>query len=118
MLQYLPDQGFGPRSVTCKVLMCYLVCNLIIKTFFYLRIFDSMTGIVVMLTNVIFDLRAFMLFYVILLWLSSHMFMVIGLGNNLPPLDEILAEEAEHHRLLKGGGGGKSSSTGNTENTA
>ena len=112
----MPDQGFGPRSITCQVLMCYLVVNLIIKTFFYLRIFDSMTGIVVMLTNVIFDLRAFMLFYVILLWLSSHMFMVIGLGNNLPPLDEVLAaEEAAHgsdHRMLKGGI--KGSSTGNT----
>lgn len=75
-----------------------------------------MTGIVVMLTNVVFDLRAFMLFYIILLWLSSHMFMVIGLGNNLPDLDEILKAEEDHHRLLKGTGGGTASSTGNTEN--
>lgn len=112
ILQYLPNQGFGPRSVTCKVLMCYLVCNMIIKAFFYLRIFESMTGIVVMLTNVISDLRAFMLFYIILLWLCAHMFMVIGLGNNLPPLeDELFDEEASTLRMLAKRGGG----TGNTK---
>jgi hypothetical protein len=66
-----------------------------------------MTGIVVMLTNVIADLRAFMLFYVILLWLTSHMFMVIGLGNNLPPID---GAEDDARRMLRA----KSSSTGNT----
>lgn len=110
VLQYLPDQGFGPRSVTCKVLMCYLVVNMIIKCFFYLRIFESMTGIVVMLTNVISDLRAFMLFYIILLWLSSHMFMVIGLGNIYVEGEE---EDAGRRMLRRGG---QSSSTGNTEN--
>jgi len=106
----MPEHGFGPTSLACKVLMCYLVCNMIIKSFFYLRIFDSMTGIVVMLTNVIFDLRAFMLFYIILLWLSSHMFMVIGLGNEYTKDD---LGEAEQRRMLRSGGG-LSSSTGNT----
>lgn len=112
VLQYLPDHGFGPRSVTCKILMCYLVCNMIIKAFFYLRIFESMTGIVVMLTNVISDLRAFMLFYIILLWLCAHMFMVIGLGNNLPSLEDELEGESATLRMLRAG---RSSSTGNTE---
>ena len=103
ILQYNKD--FGPTSVTCKVLMCYLVVNMIVKSFFYLRIFESMTGIVVMLQNVIADLRAFMLFYAILLWLTSHMFMVIGLGNNLD------AEDDDGRRMLKA----RSSSTGNTD---
>ena len=49
-----------------------------------------------------------MLFYAILLWLTSHMFMVIGLGNNLPPV----GEEDAVRRMLRAGG--KSSSTGNT----
>lgn len=47
-LQYMPEQ-FGHKSVTCKALMCYLTVNMIVKAFFYLRIFESMTGIVVML---------------------------------------------------------------------
>ena len=49
-----------------------------------------------------------MLFYAILLWLTSHMFMVIGLGNNLPPV----GEEDEGRRMLRAT---RSSSTGNTE---
>lgn len=105
VLQYLPQYGFGPRSVTCKCLMCYLVVNMIVKVFFYLRIFESMTGIVVMLTNVIADLRAFMLFYCILLWLCSHMFMIIGLGNNLGDHEG----ESTRRMLAKPGGGGASS---------
>jgi len=46
-----------------------------------------------------------MLFYAILLWLTSHMFMVIGLGNNLD------AEDDDGRRMLKA----RSSSTGNTD---
>lgn len=87
--------------------MCYLVMNMIVKCFFYLKIFESMTGIVVMLTNVISDLRAFMLFYLILLWLTAHMFMIVGLGNNLDPIN---GAEDVGRRMLKA----KSSSSGNT----
>tara|TARA_B110000285_G_C15105591_1_gene607727 strand:- start:221 stop:628 length:408 start_codon:yes stop_codon:yes gene_type:complete len=47
-----------------------------------------------------------MLFYAILLWLTSHMFMVIGLGNNLDA-----EEEDDGRRMLKA----RSSSSGNTD---
>ena len=52
-------------------MMCYLVVNLLMKLFFYLKVFPSLTPIVVMLQNVIYDLRIFMLFYLILIALSA-----------------------------------------------
>jgi hypothetical protein len=47
---------FGPFHLVCKSLMCIIVTLLIIKTFFFLRIFPLLTPIVVMITNVIIDL--------------------------------------------------------------
>ena len=63
--------AIGPRSVISKILMCFIVFALIMKTFFFLRIFQTLTPIVVMLTNVVYDLRIFMLFYTILIFMFS-----------------------------------------------
>ena len=51
------------------------------RTFSYLRIFKSLSPIVTMLQNVIWDLRVFLTFYVILTLLFSLMYGVLGLGN-------------------------------------
>jgi len=51
------------------------------KTFFFLRIFDSLSYIVTMIQRVIYDLRIFGLFYAILVILFSMIFAVIGVGN-------------------------------------
>lgn len=51
--------------------MCIIVLLLIVKTFFFLRIFPTLTPIVVMLTNVIWDLKIFLFFYTILILLFS-----------------------------------------------
>ena len=72
---------YGPQEIILKVLMLLLVCLLITKTFFFLRMFETLTPIVVMITTVIYDLRIFMLFYTILILLFSQIFSVIGLGN-------------------------------------
>lgn len=87
--------------------MVYLIINMVIKTLKNLRIFPSMTGLVVMLFNVFYDLRIFLLFFTILNCLAAHMFMVIGLGNDY----DYVEEEYAIARLLKAG---RSSSTGNT----
>lgn len=57
----------------------------IFKTFFFLRIFSSLSYIVTMITNVIYDLRIFGLFYAILLFLFALMFGVLGVGNRNQP---------------------------------
>jgi hypothetical protein len=62
--------------------MMIIVILLIMKTFFFLRIFPTLTPIVVMITNVVYDLRIFLLFYTILIFLFCQIFAVIGLGND------------------------------------
>ena len=57
----------GPYHIMCKLLMIVIVLQVIIKTFFFLRIFPQLTPIIVMLKVVFYDLRIFMLFYFILI---------------------------------------------------
>jgi hypothetical protein len=71
----------GPFHIVSKILMCFIVLLLISKTFFFLRIFPVLTPIVVMITNVIYDLRIFLLFYLILIGLFCQIFAILGLGN-------------------------------------
>ena len=61
--------------------MCILVLTLLVKTFFYLRIFPTLTPIVVMITEVVYDLRIFLVFYIILLAAFCNIFAVLGIGN-------------------------------------
>jgi len=61
----------GPAHISSKIVMCIIVVLLITKTFFFLRIFPSLTPIVVMLSEVIFDLKVFLFFYAILILLFS-----------------------------------------------
>lgn len=61
--------------------MCFIVILLIVKTFFFLRIFPILTPLVVMLTQVIGDLKAFMTFYAILIVMFSQFFCVLGVAN-------------------------------------
>ena len=60
--------------------MILIILLLIVKTFFFLRIIESFTPIVIMLINVIWDLKIFLLFYSILLFMYSLLFSVIGVG--------------------------------------
>ena len=79
---------YGPQEIVLKVMMIFLVVLLITKAFFFLRMFEALTPIVVMITTVIYDLRIFMLFYTILILLFSQIFSVIGLGNANLRLDK------------------------------
>jgi hypothetical protein len=51
------------------------------KTFFYLRIFSSLSPIISMLKKVIIDLQVFMLFFFILLYKFSLVIDIMGIGN-------------------------------------
>jgi hypothetical protein len=77
--------------------MCLMVLNITVKTFFFLRMFPSFTPIVVMLNNVIYDLRIFLFFYSTMLFFFSLIFSVLGLGNN--------HFDTSDERLLKASGG-------------
>ena len=61
--------------------MTILLLQQIIKTFFFLRIFNDLSYIVTMINQVVYDLRVFLLFYQILIVLFSMIFAVLGVGN-------------------------------------
>ena len=65
--------------------MTLILVQQIYKTFFFLRIFEDLSYIVTMIITVIYDLRVFLLFYGILLFLFSMIFAVIGLANKNVP---------------------------------
>ena len=71
----------SPYHVANKVLLTVIFLMQIVKTFFYLRIFENLSYIVTMITRVVIDLHVFGLFYTILLVFFSLIFAVIGVGN-------------------------------------
>ena len=97
---------------------------MLIKSFFFLRVYQTLAPIVVMLKTVIYDLRIFMLFYTILLLKFCLLLAVLGLGagydeNGVPYPEEeeeddeyeLYDEEEGEYRMFrflkaKGGGGG------------
>lgn len=70
-----------PEHIACKLLMIFIILFSVSRTFFYLKIFGALSPIVTMLTNVVYDLRIFMMFYVILVVLFSLLLGVLGVGN-------------------------------------
>jgi hypothetical protein len=61
--------------------MTIILIQQIIKSFFFLRIFETLSYIVTMINQVIYDLRIFLLFYGILIYFFSLVFAVVGVGN-------------------------------------
>ena len=66
-----------PTHIANKTLLTVIFLMQIVKTFFYLRIFENLSYIVTMLTRVVIDLHVFGLFYTILLVFFSLIFAVI-----------------------------------------
>ena len=67
IMNVLLQNVLGPYHIVCRVLMIIIVLQVLIKTFFFLRVFPVLTPIIVMLKTVIYDLRIFLFFYVILI---------------------------------------------------
>jgi len=61
--------------------MIVIVLMSLLKTFFFLRIFESFTPLVVMLTKVVADLKIFLFFYIILMIFFGNAFAVLGIAN-------------------------------------
>lgn len=78
---------YGPLTFVSKLLMVIVLLSAIRRTFNFLRIFRDFSTIVTMLSQVIFQLRIFMTFFLILCLLFSLMFGVLGIGNAAIPGD-------------------------------
>jgi len=64
-----------------KTVFIILTFVILIKTFFFLRLFRSMAHLVSMMKQVFHDLQAFMLFFFILIWIMSLCLTLLELGN-------------------------------------
>jgi hypothetical protein len=56
---------------------------MLIKTLFFLRILKSLTALVILIKNVVFDLKVFFFFYCILLIMFSNILSILQVGNPL-----------------------------------
>jgi hypothetical protein len=72
---------FDPYQFQNKLIMTILILQQIVKTFFFLRIFEKLSYIVTMLSVVIADLRAFLLFYTIMICLFGMVPAILQLAN-------------------------------------
>ena len=92
-----------------KFILVVVTLLMLVKTFFFLRIFKELSYLVIMIRQVFQDLQAFMLFYVILVWILSLIFQILELGNYHGHADqetqEIGSEDGypnqEYHSLPK-----------------
>ena len=75
----------GPFLFRNKILMTIILLMQILKSFFYLRIFQWLSYIVTMIYTVVSDLKVFGLFFTILILLFSMVFAVLGAGNQNVP---------------------------------
>lgn len=78
------------------ITMIMLVFCLMYKLFFYLRVFDNMSSMVTMIMTVIYDLRKFTLFFVVLIFFFSLVFGAMSVGN-----------KSEDDEIVKRGKGSK-----------
>ena len=62
------------------VILILITILLLIKTFFYLRIFESISYIVTMIRIVLYDLRVFMCFYMLQILMFSVVFGILRIG--------------------------------------
>lgn len=62
---------------------------MLMKTFFFMRLFKKLAHLVMMVFQVLLDLRAFMCFYLILLWISGLVFNVLGLNNTSIEINQL-----------------------------
>lgn len=68
-------------NIICRINMIVLIFMLLIKTFFFLRIFVALSYLVTMLRMVIIDLKIFLFFYSILSFVFSLWISILGVGN-------------------------------------
>ena len=71
----------SPFTVAARANMILVVFMLLLKTFFFLRVIESMSSIVTMIRNVVYDLKVFLTFFAIIIILFSLLIDILGIGN-------------------------------------
>lgn len=85
ILMIVMQFNLPPQSFLNKLITSFLLLLQLLKSFFYLKIFEQFSYIVTMINRVIKHLQIFMIFLFILLFIFGMIFSVIGVGNpNIP----------------------------------
>lgn len=91
-----------PEEFLAQLMMTIVIFAALIKTFFFLRVFESFAYIVTMLVSVLYDLRVFTTFYFMVVFLFGLVFCVLGTANPRLPgplkdyVEEVGEDEAEY----------------------
>jgi hypothetical protein len=70
-----------PFNILSKIVMIFVILQSIVRTFKSMRIIELYSPIVTMLAAVFYDLRIFLLFYMILVGKMSLLFGILGCSN-------------------------------------
>ena len=81
ILNVILHSMYDPLEVQCKITISFVGFLGMGKTFFYLRIFENLSPIVTMLINVLYDLKVFLLFFFILIFMFAMQLSITGIGN-------------------------------------
>lgn len=68
-------------SVTGDIILILITYLMLVKTFFYLRIFSNISYIVTMMKIVFYDLRVFLYFYLVLILMFATVFGILKIGQ-------------------------------------
>ena len=74
--------GVGTWHLSSKIVIIIVVLVCLLKTFFFMRIVQKFSYIVTMIIGVIGDLKVFMIFFVILIFMFSLIFDVISVNRS------------------------------------
>ena len=78
---YEPNTEFQEDRHRSELMMILVTLIMLFKTFFFLRIFIKLSNLVAMFSQVVNDLKVFILFYAILVWMFSLIFNILQMGN-------------------------------------
>lgn len=78
---YEPGSDYNNDRHRSELIMILVTLIMLFKTFFFLRIFIKLSNLVAMMSQVVNDLKVFILFYVILVWMFSLIFNILQMGN-------------------------------------
>lgn len=96
---YEVDDIRAPRTQNCQITIILTTITTLIKTFFFLRIIQNVTQLVIMIKNVIADLRNFLFFFMIQLILFSNILGILYVDNYNHPNDKIIKDQIEMTNL-------------------
>ena len=86
--QFVYEGDSIPRTPECQLTMFISAIMMLIKTFFYLRIFKSLTKLVIMIKKVVNDLFSFLIFFFIQIVIFSVIYGILAVNNYKSEEDE------------------------------